>query len=207
MDLFSPRPTENLLPCGGVVNYHGPVLSPGEAQRYFDSLRRYVPWRGDEVVIFGKRHVTARQVAWYADRGLDYCYSGTRKTALPMTPELEALRALAGELTGAAYNSCLLNLYPSGREGMGWHSDDETTLEREAPIACISLGAERRMCFRHKHQPLNAEITLESGSLLVMRGETQVNWRHCIPKMLRISEARISLTFRRMSESSPKIAE
>lgn len=199
MDLFSPQPGLNLLPRDGVVNYHGPVISSGEAQRYFNLLRREVPWRSDEVVVFGKRHITARKVAWYGDKGLDYRYSGSTKTPLPWTPDLLELKALAGELSGAFFNSCLLNLYHSGAEGMGWHSDDEASLEREVPIVCISLGAERNFRFRHKQLPLKAEISLEAGSLLVMRGETQRHWQHGIPKMMRVCEPRISLTFRRMT--------
>ncbi|MES2709301.1 MAG: alpha-ketoglutarate-dependent dioxygenase AlkB [Verrucomicrobiota bacterium] len=199
MDLFRPQPTENLLPRDGVVNYHGPVLSPGEAERYFNVLRWEVPWRSDEVVLFGKRHITARKVAWYGDGGLNYRYSGSTKTPLAWTGDLLALKALAEELSGAPCNSCLLNLYHSGAEGMGWHSDDESSLEREAPIVCLSLGAERNFRFRHRQLPLKAEISLEAGSLLVMRGETQRHWQHTIPKMARVPGPRISLTFRRIA--------
>jgi alkylated DNA repair dioxygenase AlkB len=40
------------------------------------------------------------------------------------------------------FNSCLLNLYHDGNEGMGWHSDDEKSIEDNSSIASVSFGAE-----------------------------------------------------------------
>ena len=77
MDLFGYDPAVNLLPCDGTVNYYGPVLDPGGAQRYYEALLQHVPWKNDEVTVFGKHHITARMVAWYGDPGLAYTYSGT----------------------------------------------------------------------------------------------------------------------------------
>lgn len=198
MDLFLPEPQENLLPCDGVVNDHGAVLAAEEAQRYFQKLRMEIPWRNDEVVVFGQRHVTGRSVAWFDDSGLEYSYSGTTKKSLPWTEDLRELKLLVEQRCGGRFNSCLLNFYHDGSEGMGWHSDDERSLEKDSAIACLSLGAERKFKFRHKRLPLTAGMLLGPGSLLVMRGTTQSHWQHSVPKMLRVRAARISLTFRRM---------
>ena len=199
MNLFAPDPSLNLLPRDGEVVYHGPVLSPSEASRCFDSLKAEVPWRNDEVVIFGKRFVTARKVAWYGDDAFAYTYSGTTRHALPWTAELLRLKAKVELIAGTTFNSCLINLYQHGEEGMSWHSDDEPTLVRGATIASMSLGAERKFAFKHKREPgLTASIMLEHGSLLLMKGATQEHWLHALPKTKRVTTPRINLTFRVM---------
>ncbi len=199
MDLFSPDPAVNLLPGDGIVNYHGPVLSPAEADHYLVRLRDTIAWRHDEVTMFGRRLVTAREVAWYGDRDFAYTYSGTTRTALPWTEELAALKARVEVLLEAPFNSCLLNRYHDGSEGMGWHSDDEATLVEGATIASLSLGAERKFSLRHQRdRERKVSLVLEHGSLLAMRGETQRHWSHALPKSKRVTGERINLTFRLM---------
>ena len=199
MDLFATDPAANLLPCDGTVNYHGPILAPAEAQRCFEALLSEVPWKNDEAILFGKHIVTARKVAWYGDSDYAYTYSGTTKQALAWTAELLVLKALVERHAGCAFNSCLLNLYHDGSEGMAWHSDDERSLGRDSAIASLSLGAERRFAFKHKRRPeLAASLLLEHGSLLVMQGSTQTHWLHSLPKTKKVSAARINLTFRTM---------
>jgi len=106
------------------------------------------------------------------------------------------LRTRVQAISGVAYNSCLLNLYHSGEEGMGWHSDDETTLRRDAAIASLSFGAERKFAFRHKTTKETVALVLEHGSLLMMQGATQRHWRHALPKSKKVKAPRINLTFR-----------
>lgn len=198
MELFQPDPTVNLLPCDGVVNYHGRILGEEESKNYYERLDSNVPWQHDEVVLFGKHIITARKVAWYGDAGLSYTYSGTTKQALPWTPELGELKAIAETRSGVVFNSCLLNLYHDGREGMGWHSDDEKSLVKNGCIASMSFGAERKFSFRHKRTRETASVMLESGSLLLMAGETQTHWHHQLPKSAKVITPRINLTFRTM---------
>jgi len=120
MDLFDNDigPHINLLSRDGIVNYYGKILSGLESNRYLDILLQTIDWRNDEAVIFGKRIITKRKVAWYGDAGYSYTYSNTTKHALPWTTELLELKSLAEELSAETYNSCLLNLYHSGDEGM-----------------------------------------------------------------------------------------
>jgi len=200
MDLFAPDPAHNLLPGGGVVNYYGTILSHAEADRYFQILLETIPWKNDELVIFGKHITTARKVAWYGDRELPYTYSGTTKQTHRWTPELLELKATVGKITGVTYNSCLLNLYHNGGEGMSWHSDNEKTMVHHAPIASISLGAERKFSLKHRESRETISTMLGHGSLLVMKGATQENWLHSVPKATRVMEPRINLTFRNMRE-------
>jgi alkylated DNA repair dioxygenase AlkB len=197
MDLFG-HAVINLLPCDGEAVYYGPVLGQQQAQQYLHQLMATIPWRQDEVWMFGKRIVTQRKMAWYGDKGFAYTYSGSTHHALPWTEQLRQLKQLAEEQTDALYNSCLLNLYHNGSEGMSWHSDNEKTLVPEAAIASISLGAERKFAFKHKSQPLSASVMLQNGSLLLMQGATQTHWLHSLPKTTKVNQPRINLTFRQM---------
>jgi len=202
MNLSPPDPSVNLLPRDGTVCYYGPILEKREGERYFGVLHDTLAWEHDEVVLFGRRIVTARQVAWYGDEEFAYTYSGTTRRARPWTPELGELRSLVEEQTGDPFNACLLNLYHDGTEGMSWHSDDERELAPGASIASLSLGAARKFSFKHRGDPsLKVSLVLEPGSLLVMRGETQKHWLHALPKAKRITEPRINLTFRRMADA------
>ncbi|MEP5612530.1 MAG: alpha-ketoglutarate-dependent dioxygenase AlkB [Cyclobacteriaceae bacterium] len=198
MELFDNfiDPTKNLLPSEGVVHYYNKVLSAEKANHFFDQLLSTIEWRQDEAVIFGKHIFTKRKVAWYGDKPFDYTYSNTTKKALPWTSELKALKKLAEEKTNETYNSCLMNLYHSGEEGMAWHSDGEKDLKRNGAIASISLGAERRFGFKHKQTGEKVMMLLEHGSLMVMKGETQSHWLHRLPPTKKVNEARINLTFR-----------
>src|SRR5688572_347727 len=198
MDLFGNTINENtnLLPHGGTVNYYGRIMSPAEADRYYKILLENIVWKNDEARIFGKHFITKRKVAWYGDTAFSYTYSNITKEGLPWTPELLELKTLVEEKTGATYNSCLLNLYHTGEEGMAWHSDDEKTLGRHMPIASLSFGAERKFGFRHKQTKETVFLNLEPGSLLVMKDETQTNWLHRLPPTKKVTRPRVNLTFR-----------
>jgi alkylated DNA repair dioxygenase AlkB len=201
MDLFQPDSTINLLPYDGVVNYHGKVFTPVLSTHYFDRLMESVSWKNDEAIIFGKKIITKRKVAWYGDSNFAYTYSNTTRYALEWTKELLEIKELAEKLTGVIYNSCLINLYHSGEEGVAWHSDDEKALGKTTTIASISFGAERTFSFKHKQTKETRSIVLTAGSLLVMKEDTQLNWLHCIPKTKKITKPRINLTFRIMKNN------
>ncbi len=196
MDLFHNDSIYNLLPYDGTVYYYGKVLSLAEANHYFNELFNNIVWRQDEAVIFGKHLLTSRKVAWYGDEDYDYTYSNTTKKALPWTKELLELKKLTEEKTEAIYNSCLLNLYHDGSEGMAWHSDGEKMLQKNGAIASFTFGAERKFSFKHKQTKESTSLILEHGSLLVMKDETQTNWLHRLPPTTIIKRPRINLTFR-----------
>jgi len=189
----------NLLHKDGTVNYYPNVLRHDDANRYFDLLLQKIVWENDKVIIFGKHIVTKRKVAWYGDSNYSYTYSNTTKQALPWTNELFELKQIAEKLTETTkFNSCLLNLYHSGNEGMGWHSDDEESIQPNSTIASLSLGAERKFSFKHKQTKQTISSVLEHGSLLIMKDVTQAYWLHSLPKSKTISAPRINLTFRMM---------
>lgn len=199
MDLFNSETIQNILPCDGTVLYFGKIMNREKASTYFETLLNSIEWKNDEAMIFGKLIVTKRKVAWYGDSGFSYTYSGVTKTSIEWTKELLELKKVVEEKTEASYNSCLINLYHSGEEGVGWHSDDEKMLH--PTIASLSFGAERKFSFKHKKNNLTTSILLENGGLLLMKDDTQINWLHSITKTKKIIGPRISLTFRTIVHS------
>ena len=198
MELFEniADPHKNLLPQDGTVNYYGKILEEEKANQFYLKLLNEIEWRNDEAVIFGKKIITKRKVAWYGDENFEYTYSNSTKKALKWTPELVELKKLTEEKTGEKFNSCLLNLYHDGNEGMAYHSDGEKDLKKNGAIASLSFGAERKFSFKHKTTKEKVDLTLANGSLLVMKGETQKFWLHRLPPTKKIFTPRINLTFR-----------
>ncbi|HRN92908.1 MAG TPA: alpha-ketoglutarate-dependent dioxygenase AlkB [Ferruginibacter sp.] len=186
----------NLLHKEGEAYYYGRVLDEASAWQYYDVLWNEIEWKQDVVKLYGKEWITRRKTAWYGDNGIAYTYGKLTRYALPWTPALLALKALTEKITGSTYNSCLLNLYHHGNEGMGWHSDDEPEMKWHASIASLSLGAARRFDFRHRTTGETLSVVLEHGSLLEMKGGTQHHWKHQMPKTTKVLQPRINLTFR-----------
>ena len=189
---------ENLLPKDGVAIYYGVVFNEKEANQMCKELLDTIPWKQDEVVLFGKKIITKRKVAWYADAGITYTYAGVKKLGLQWTDTLLEIKQKLEAITGATYNACLLNLYHEGEEGMGWHRDNEKEIIPESSIASLSFGAVRKFAFKHTISNERLDIELENGSLLDMKGAIQGHWYHALPKTTRIKQLRINLTFRLM---------
>lgn len=196
MDLFNSDPISNILPADGEVNYYGRILNNEKAQYYYNQLLQNIKWENDKAIIFGKLIITKRKVAWYGDKPFNYTYSKTTKSALPWNKELLELKEIIENKTGEIFNSCLLNLYHSGEEGMAWHSDGEKDLKKNGAIGSLSFGADRKFSFKHKVTKQTVSIVLEKGSLLVMKGSTQTNWLHRLPPTKKVKTPRINLTFR-----------
>ncbi|MEJ6737363.1 MAG: alpha-ketoglutarate-dependent dioxygenase AlkB [Flavobacteriales bacterium] len=193
---FEFDPVKNWLPKGGTVNYYGKIFNQNEADYFLKSLLADIEWRNDEAIIFGKKIITKRKVAWYGEKEFEYTYSKITKLALNWTKELLVLKAKIEQRTGESFNSCLLNLYHDGNEGMAWHSDDEKKLKKKGAIASLSFGVERKFIFKHKESKEKITFILENGSLLVMKDETQSNWQHKLPTTKLILKPRVNLTFR-----------
>lgn len=187
---------QNLLPKDGTVNYFGSIFSTQEANRYYEILLNTIAWKNDEAIIFGKKIITKRKVAWYGERAFEYTYSKITKRAHLWTPELLQLKKQVEEKSGETFNSCLLNLYHSGEEGMAWHSDAEKDLKKNGTIASVSFGAERKFAFKHKETKETVSLNLENGSLLIMKGTTQTHWLHRLPPTKKVNAPRVNLTFR-----------
>ncbi|TAG53441.1 MAG: alpha-ketoglutarate-dependent dioxygenase AlkB [Cytophagales bacterium] len=198
MDLFNQKFNcdFNILPSNGIVNYYGKVFSRNESDFYFSKLLNSILWKNDEILMFGKKIITSRKVAWYGDEDLSYTYSKVTKTPNSWTPVLMEIKEIVEKKTNETYNSCLLNLYHNGSEGMGWHSDNERELKPNGAICSVSFGENRVFSFKNNVTKETVSIDLESGSLLLMKGETQSYWKHQLPKSKKYNYPRINLTFR-----------
>jgi alkylated DNA repair dioxygenase AlkB len=192
----SSYPATNLLNKDGCVNYYPAVISPVDCSALFATLVHSLDWRADTLMMFGKLITTKRKVAWVGDEGCSYTYSCIKKEPQAWTPELFKIKNKLEEIAQWKFNSCLLNLYHDGSEGMGWHSDDEPELVQAAPIASLSLGAVRKFSFKHKTDKTNASLMLENGSVLLMQAPTQIFWNHSLSKTTRPIGPRMNLTFR-----------
>jgi alkylated DNA repair dioxygenase AlkB len=195
----SGEPGERLPLQDADVRFWPVALPAAEASQLLDRLLAEIDWRQEEVLIFGQRRLVPRLVAWHGDPGASYTYSGTPHQPLPWTPALGLVRERVFALTGCAFNSVLLNLYRDGRDGMGWHADDEPELGRDPVIASVSLGAPRRFCLRHRRRKdQRLDVSLGHGSLLLMAGSTQHHWLHAVPKTAVPVGPRVNLTFRQI---------
>jgi alkylated DNA repair dioxygenase AlkB len=190
----------NLLPKDGEVIYFGVVFNQQEIESLFSKLQNEIEWKHDQALIYGKLITTKRKVAWYANKEFSYTYSKVTKTALLFPQWLIELKEKVESLTQVKYNSCLLNYYSDGVEGMTYHSDAEKELKKNGSIASLSFGAERNFVFKHKISGEKISVFLESGSLLEMKGETQTHWLHALPTTKKVNKLRINLTFRQMEQ-------
>jgi alkylated DNA repair dioxygenase AlkB len=147
--------------------------------------------------MYGKEILLPRLTAWYGDENARYKYSGIVNIPLPWTEELLLIKHKVEEISQTKFNSVLLNYYRNGNDSMGWHSDDEKELSTNPTISSVSFGATRNFQFKHKSvKKSNQNFLLNNGSLLIMKGETQHNWLHQVPKTKTIIGERINLTFR-----------
>ncbi len=167
-----------------------------EMKQTHETLLNNIAWENDKAIIFGKLIITKRKVALYANDSFEYTYSKVKKVALPFTQDLLRIKSHIEEKTNETYNTCLLNLYHDGAEGMAWHSDGEKALKKNGAIASLTFGAERKFAFKSKRTKEVVSLIPQHGSLLVMKDETQTNWLHRLPPTKKINRPRINLTFR-----------
>lgn len=178
------------------ISYCAEFYGEAESAMLFNRLLRETMWRQEKITLFGNTHKVPRLSCWMADAGLDYCYSNMTMQPVAWSPLLRAVNSRIREATGYDFNSVLINYYRDGRDSNGWHSDDEPELGKQPIIASVSLGSARDFMLRYKpDHKIKFRLALQSGSLLLMSGNTQRCWQHSIPKRAH-ADARINLTFR-----------
>jgi alkylated DNA repair dioxygenase AlkB len=189
---------QNLLPIDGSAQYYPEFISEEVSLSLIDQLEKSLRWDADQLIMFGKLVTTRRKVAWVGDPECAYTYSGVKRNPQAWTAELLSMKTRLEKLAQSEFNSCLLNFYHDGADGMGWHSDDEKELDAKSPIASLSLGSTRKFTFRHKINKSTISIFLEDGSALIMNAPTQQFWQHALLKTKTIHTPRINLTFRKI---------
>jgi alkylated DNA repair dioxygenase AlkB len=170
----------NILPYDGqaiLIDDHGAEFDwPAITRTLIDTI----PWQVETARIFGREMPIPRMTAWFGDGA--YSYSGIVHLPAPFPAIIERLRQRAEALSGALFNAALANFYRSGRDSVGWHSDNEAGLGNRPIIASLSLGGERRFQFRHRETTQTITLGLRMGHWLIMAGETQRFWVHQVPK-------------------------
>ncbi|GAB2497428.1 alpha-ketoglutarate-dependent dioxygenase AlkB family protein [Arenimonas alkanexedens] len=183
----------------GQLSFEPHWLPRAEADELLAEVMDTVRWETHRIRMFGREVDSPRLSCWIGDAGASYVYSRTRFEPRPWPPALQALRARVDAAAGVVMNSVLANLYRDGKDAMGWHSDDEPELGPRPMIASLSLGGTRRFSFKHRHDASKRfALDLPHGSLLLMSGDTQANWRHALPRTARAVAPRLNLTFRRI---------
>ena len=186
----------NLLPKDGTVHYYGKIFTEEQSEIYYVKLLNEINWQHDVVKIFGKEIITKRKVAFLGDEGISYKYSGKTKIAEKWLKFILEIKSTVEQISGEKFNACLLNYYHNGSEAMSWHSDNEKEILKHSAIASLSFGAERKFGFKHNFSKEEIFLMLENGSLLIMKDETQIYWKHKLYTNAKIIEPRINLTFR-----------
>ena len=191
------------LSIGSATLYYWPhFLSPKMADLYFEKFKQEILWRSEKVTVFGKVYDQPRLTALYSDCPRSYSYSGLKLDSQAFYPELTALKEKLEKKVDHRFNSCLFNLYRDENDSNGWHADDEKKLGELPVIASLSLGESRLFHLKHKtDKTLKRSIALEHGSLLLMAGKTQKEFKHQLPKTKMPKTARINLTFRYIFEA------
>jgi alkylated DNA repair dioxygenase AlkB len=182
------------------LKYWQNIYTPISYDAIVNEFISVTQWKAEEVVIYGKRYLQPRLVAWFGDEGVSYSYSGIKLAPNPWTELLSTLKEEVERLTGHRFNSVLLNYYRDEKDSMGFHSDDERELGNSPIIASLSFGEVRTLIFKPKLNKglKSVKLPLESGSLLLMQGETQKNWVHGIEKEKKPCGPRVNLTFRKI---------
>ena len=186
------------------IYYYSNFFDKVQSNRFLDEFINEIEWRQNSILLFGKKHSLPRLEAWYGDRGVNYSYSGIKHSSTMWSKSLMFIRNRVEKKLNFKFNSVLMNYYRTGLDSNGWHSDDEKELGRNPVIASISFGSLRKFKLRHKTiigGKTKLDLELEHGSLLIMSGETQHFWKHCIPKTKAMIKPRVNLTFRLVSQN------
>jgi len=197
-DLFEAPGLERLPLVDAELYLQRKINLDPPAEQLVDCLIVTTPWRQEEIKVYGKQYLQPRLSAWYANQDLDYGYSGIQLSGLPWTDLLTEIKGRVESIAGQEFNSVLINYYRDQNDSMGMHSDDEAELGKQPLIASLSLGEQRNFVLRHKYRKDigSFKLALGSGSLLIMKGDTQTCWKHGIPRQRKVCGPRLNLTFR-----------
>jgi alkylated DNA repair dioxygenase AlkB len=194
--------TPHLWKANNILPYDGEAVLIPDSSAEFDwaaitrTLVGTIPWQVETARLFGRELAVPRMTAWFGDAA--YRYSGILHQPAPSPLVVQRLRERAEALSGASFNAVLLNLYRTGRDSVGWHSDNEAGLGDCPIIASLSLGGERRFQFRHRRTKKTISLALRAADWLIMAGQTQRFWLHQVPKTASRVDPRVNLTFRCM---------
>lgn len=138
-----------------------------------------------------------------AAHGKDYHFSGTRKVAGPIPESLMPLTTWVQTNIHAGLNGLLANYYDGPTEYIGPHHDSVKNMVKDAPIVTVSFGETRvfRMTLEGNREKKTIildtkDFPAPNGTVFVMPYNTNLAWKHSVPKSTRYTGRRISVTFR-----------
>ncbi|SHN02912.1 alpha-ketoglutarate-dependent dioxygenase AlkB family protein [Flavobacterium xinjiangense] len=194
--LFDTDPVFLNLPDAEVI-YYPNFFNKEEADAIYAELISEIPWQQDDIRLFGKTHPQPRLTALFGNEGKPYSYSNIKMQPHPWNLLLQKIKSKVESISDTNFTTVLLNQYRDGKDSNGWHADNEKELGTNPIIASLSFGAERTFQLKHNYdKDQKKSILLEHGSLLLMKGTTQLFWKHQIPKTAKPIAPRINLTFR-----------
>ena len=157
---------------------------------------RTTAWQHEQFTLFGRRVTAPRLTAWFGEAGAEYRYSGVARRAAPWPAIVQALATQVSEAVASPFNFVLVNRFRSGADMLGWHADDEADLGAAPVIASLSVGAERMFRMRPRHGGTSVGRSLAHGSLVLMWGRSQRDFKHCVPRTAKAVGERLNFTFR-----------
>ena len=168
-----------------------------ESKRLYHNLVNNTPWQQDKIIIHGKLIDYPRLTAWYGEKSQD-ATSTEKNKVIPWNDELLFIKNRIEKEVNIKFTRCLLNYYRDGKDSVDWHQDYKGEQRKNTVIASVTFGATRPFQLKHvsRSDLKRVDIPLVNGSLLLMQGATQENWKHKIPKTSKIIPPRINLTFR-----------
>ena len=189
---------------GAEIYYERNFLAAEEATKLFDVLQAKCAWERRKTSF---KSAVPRDEAYYGDPGTNYTYSRREYKFLAWIPELLSLKTRVESATPESaitnlklprlsYNAVLCILYRNGNDSVGLHADAEP--EMGPVIASVSLGAARLFRLKAQNGAIAFAERLPHGSLLIMAGQTQKNFKHDVPKEPDVIQPRINLTFHRI---------
>jgi alkylated DNA repair dioxygenase AlkB len=202
--LKAPRLGHSVMLDASDVQFIPAWISLQEADALFSGLPERLALKQESIVVAGRTVLQPRLMLWMGDPDATYRYSGRTFVPVAWDERVIELRSRVERAAQACFNSVLINLYRNGQDSMGYHADDELELGPNPTIASFSLGATRRFLMKPRRKKLwfPREFALTHGSLLIMRGTTQKEFVHGVPKEPKVSGPRLNLTFRYVSRTS-----
>jgi alkylated DNA repair dioxygenase AlkB len=157
------------------------------------------------IVVMGRECRQQRDVGFFSDESIGYKYSGNIMNSIPLGENLKTLLYHVNCRFGTSYNGILINRYNDGNNCIGAHSDEERNLDSNLGVFMISVGAERKFRIRKKKGVFDdgsnfKDFKTKSYHCYIMSGQFQKNYTHEIPIEKKITEPRISFTFRKHTE-------
>jgi alkylated DNA repair dioxygenase AlkB len=196
--LFDIEAGLNLLPYDGEALFYPDFLENSESDTFMSQLLAEYEYRQVPVHIYDKDILQPKLTALAGDQSKGSEYSENLRIQ-PWSNNLAMLKRKTESVAGVIFTHALLNLYRDGKDSVGWHRDKEQHWGKEPVIASVSLGAERMFQFRnYNDKNIVLNIILTPGSLLIMRGASQINWEHRLPKTTKRNGPRLNITFRVM---------